>query len=294
MKVLAFKPNPRKPDQGFVRLTEMVDVQTVDGHKEQVEGEIIEAWTPEVAKVAELVGKELPDGWTLRDGPKGKQLLPPGEKRGGQSYRNTKEAFDAEQDSIWRSVALQQAIALTAQLPYDGRMEVRLKQRMDDVLPFADQMYAWLRKGVSLGVGQSRETVSPATKPSAPPGATSVSGGPPPKASTSAAGVSPPQGDAQGSPSDTSSAPRAQVADGTDATAAKGADTIRREGDAGDSAVEADTPGSPGAVTPQAVQTPGSPSRRQRCLHTEGIKTITKETGGSVDVCEKCGVVVNT
>jgi len=267
MRVLAFKPNPRKPDQGFVRLTEMVDVQTDDGHKEQVEGEIIEAWTPELSKIPDLVGKELPDGWTLRDGPKGKQLLPPGEKRGGQSYRNTKEAFDAEQDSIWRSVALQQAIALTAQLPYDGRMEVRLKQRMDDVLPFADQMYAWLRKGVSEG--------------------------PPPKASTGAAGVSPPQGDAQGPPSDTSSAPRAQVADGTDATAAKGTDTIRREGDAGDNTVEADTPGSPGVVTPAAVQTPGSPSRRQRCLHTEGIRTVTKETGGSVDVCEKCGVVMS-
>jgi hypothetical protein len=56
----------------------------------------------------------------------------------------------------------------------------------------------------------------------------------------------------------------------------------RREGDAGDNAVKPE----------EAVQTPGSPSRR-RCLHTEGIKTITKETGGAIDVCEKCGLVMN-
>jgi hypothetical protein len=238
MRVLAFKPNPRKPDQGFVRLTEMVDVQTDDGRKEQVEGEIIEAWTPELSKIPDLVGKDLPDGWTLRDGPKGKQLLPPGERRGGgQSYRNTKEAFDAEQISIHASVALQQAVIWSQ--PIEGVTG-------EATLILADEFYRWLRK--------------------------SVSEGPPPKASTGAAGVSPPQGDAQGPPSD----------------------TIRREGEAGDNAVEGDTPGSPGVVTPQAVQTPGSPSRRQRCFHTEGIRTVTKETGGSVDVCEKCGVVINT
>jgi len=267
VRVLAFKPNPRKPDQGFVRLTEMVDVQTDDGRKEQVEGEIIEAWTPEIAKIPDLIGKELPDGWTLRDGPKGKQLLPPKAKGEGPraAWANTEEGQKYVQERMDRRTALMQAVAYL-NIAGDALNLKALKGDWILVDSIADQIYAWLRQ--------------------------SVSDGPPPKASTGAAGVSPPQGDAQGPPSDTSSAPRAQVADGTDATAAKEADTIRREGDAGDNAVEADTPGSPGAVTPAAVQTPGSPSRRQRCLHTEGIRTITKETGGSVDVCEKCGVVI--
>jgi hypothetical protein len=83
---------------------------------------------------------------------------------------------------------------------------------------------------------------------------------------------------------------------GTSATGAKPEETavaeIGREGDAGDSTEGGgDTPGD-GAVTPREnVQTPGSPSRR-RCLHTEGIKTITKETGGAIDVCVQCGTVV--
>jgi hypothetical protein len=67
----------------------------------------------------------------------------------------------------------------------------------------------------------------------------------------------------------------------------------RREGDAGDSGVGVDTPGGPGTVAPKAAQTPGSPSRRQRCFHTEGIKVVEKESGGSVTVCKRCGVVLN-
>jgi hypothetical protein len=278
VKVLAFKPNPRKPDQGFVRLTEMIDVQTVDGHKEQVEGEIIEAWTPEVAKVAELVGKELPDGWTLRDGPKGKQLLPPKARGEGPraAWANTEEGQKYVQERMDRRTALMTAGEQWGQ--DHGAMGT------GNVLSWAEDFYGWLRE--------------------------SVSGGPPPKASTSAAGVSPPQGDAQGPPSDTSNVSPGvgqsrETVSPTARSSAPPRDTSsdeeahpssedRREGDAGDNTVEADTPGSPGAVTPQTVQTPGSPSRRQRCLHTEGIKTITKETGGSVDVCEKCGVVVST
>jgi hypothetical protein len=249
-KVLAFKPNPRKPEQGFVRLAEMIDIEVVGGGKTQAEGEIIEAWTPEIAKAAELVGKELPDGWTLRDGPKGKQLLPPKDQRGGGgSYRNTKEAFDAEQTSIHASVALQQAVELHA----------ALGNGWNGVETTANMMFAWLRKSVSgseptslreahIGVGRPQESDT-------------ISGG-----------------------EQTGSAPHSTEETSPDE---------RREGDAGDNAASGgDTPGD-GAVTPRddAVQTPGSPSRR-RCLHTEGIKTITRETGGAVDVCIQCGMVV--
>jgi hypothetical protein len=240
MRVLAFKPNPRKPEQGFVRLTEMVDVQTDDGRKEQVEGEIIEAWTPEIAKAAELVGKELPADWTLRDGPKGKQLLPPREGRGGGggSYRNTKEAFDAEQISIHASVALQQAV-IWAQPVGNVTAEA--------TLILADEFYKWLRKSVSEGPRLTR--------------------------AISAAGGSLIERDAQGPPSDTISG---EVPDPLQSTEGALPDD-RREGDA--------------AVKPEEAG--GSPSRRQRCLHTEGIKTVTKETGGAIDVCVKCGLVMN-
>jgi hypothetical protein len=255
MRVLAFKPNPRKPEQGFVRLTEMVDVQTEDGRKEQVEGEIIEAWTPELSKIPDLIGKELPDGWTLRDGPKGKQLLPPKEGRGGgpTAFRNTKEAFLLEQASIHASVALQQAVILLTSNTKDSGQHFG-----GDIEAWTKRFYHLLQsvsEGPSVGMYRG--------------------------ASVSAAGaVTTPIVSAQGPPSDTISDEQSPLSS-TEGAATSSED--RREGDAGDSAVK----------PKEAVQTPGSPSRRQRCLHPS-IKTITKETGGSVDVCEKCGVVVST
>jgi hypothetical protein len=241
MKVIAFKPNPRKPEQGFVRFEDET-----------------EAWTPEIAKAAELVGKELPDGWTLRDGPKGKQLLPPKEGRGGgqTAFRNTKEAFLLEQASIHASVALQQAVILLTSNTKDSNQH------------FGGDIEAWTKRFYYL--------------------LQSVSEGPPAKASVSAAGESLIERGAQGPPSDTISG---EVPDPLHSTEGVSPDE-RREGDAGDSTVGGgDTLGAE-AVTPREnVQTPGSLSRR-RCLHTEGIKTITRETGGAIDVCIRCGAVV--
>jgi hypothetical protein len=255
MKVLAFKPNPRKPEQGFVRLTEMVDVQTVDGLKEQVEGEIIEAWTPELSKIPDLIGKDLPDGWMLRDGPKGKQLLPPKEGRGGgpTAFRNTKEAFLLEQASIHASVALQQAVILLTSNTKDSGQHFG-----GDIEAWTKRFYHLLQsvsEGPSVGMYRG--------------------------ASVSAAGaVTTPIVSAQGPPSDTISDGEASTLPSTEGIPSD----ERREGDAGDSAVKPE----------EAAQTPGSPSRRQRCLHTEGIRTVTKETGGNIDVCVKCGTVMTS
>jgi hypothetical protein len=259
MKVLAFKPNPKKPEQGFVRLAEMIDVQTDDGRKEQVQGETVEAWTPEIAKVPDLVGKELPDGWTLRDGPKGKQLLPPKVKGEGlrAAWANTEEGEKYVQERMDRRTALMQAVASLAAGPRD-RTEKDL----------ADFFYAWLRK--------------------------SVSEGPPARASVSAVGAAEPR-IAQGPPSDTSSAPIAETKYDSAPWQSHGADTISGEG----ASTLPSTEGAPpddrreGEGDSAPVESQGSsPSRRQRCLHTEGIRTVTKETGGTVDVCIRCGTVL--
>jgi hypothetical protein len=228
MKVIAFKPNPRKPEQGFVRFEDET-----------------EAWTPEIAKAAELVGKELPDGWTLRDGPKGKQLLPPKAKGEGPraAWANTEEGEKYVQERMDRRTALMQAV-----VQWGGTASSYSSEATIDL---AEHMYAWLRKSVSEGPRLTR--------------------------AISAAGESLIERGAQGPPSDTISG---EVPDPLHSTEGASPDE-RREGDAGDNAVKPE----------EAVQTPGSPSRR-RCLHTEGIKTITKETGGAVDVCVQCGMVV--
>jgi hypothetical protein len=63
------------------------------------------------------VHKPLPDGWEVKKSKAGKDYLsPPRAARGGggggfaAAYRNTREGFEAEQDSIHRSVALKLAL----------------------------------------------------------------------------------------------------------------------------------------------------------------------------------------
>jgi hypothetical protein len=267
-KVLAFKPNPNNDKQGFVRFDDNT-----------------EAWTPELAKIPDLIGKELPADWTLRDGPKGKQLLPPKVKGEGPraAWANTEEGEKYVQERMDRRTALMQAVALLHDPPSGFGLA--------PVLELAIDMYAWLRESVSAprtvpepGTRQEGGTGSAPTQVGKQPAVgadTPVSEGPPLGASVSAAGVSARDGrDVQGPPSDT-------ISDGeqtSSALASTGPSDERREGDAGDTAVKPE----------EAAQTPGSPSRRQRCLHTEGIRTVTKETGGDIDVCIKCGTVVRT
>jgi hypothetical protein len=47
---------------------------------------------------------------------------------------------------------------------------------------------------------------------------------------------------------------------------------------------------------PQVSQPPGvaSPSRRPRCLHLKGTRTVDRAAGGRVEVCVECGVVIET
>jgi hypothetical protein len=47
---------------------------------------------------------------------------------------------------------------------------------------------------------------------------------------------------------------------------------------------------------PQVSQPPGVeyPSRRSRCLHLKGTKTVERAAGGRVEVCVDCGVVIET
>jgi hypothetical protein len=189
----------------------------------------------------------------------------PGSERGKRDYvpryTDTPDGFHENDERVDRRKALELAV---------GWVDVEnLQQSLDKIATTANAFYAWLRE--------------------------SVSGGPPAKASVSAAGASedPYKGlalkvDAQGPPSDTISGEDTHTLHSTEGASSDD----RREGDAGDSGAGADTPD--GAVTPhEAAQTPGSPSRRQRCFHAEGVKVITKESGGEVTVCIRCGVVIS-
>lgn len=118
--IASVKPNPNKPETGFVKFD--------DG---------TEAWTPEVVKVEALIGKPVPDGWTLREGDRGKQLLPPREKKGGgggfsAAFRNTEAGQRVEQDQMNRRTALMQAVTVSID--------------QGAVLKLADDYYAWLSR----------------------------------------------------------------------------------------------------------------------------------------------------
>jgi hypothetical protein len=152
--VVAVKPNPKKEGTGFAKLE--------DGS---------EAWTPELAKLEPLVGRPLPDGWTLKDGPYGPQLLPPKEKGAG-AYRNTRDGFLAEQDFMNRRTALMQAMA---QYAVDRQGDA--KPGLNIVLR-ANDLYAWLK--------------DPSTSAGSPPmraarGDTAGNSSPPPTADKGAA-----------------------------------------------------------------------------------------------------------
>jgi hypothetical protein len=244
VKVAAIKaaPSEKVPTAGFVMFA--------DG---------IEAWTPEVAKLEPLVGKDLPPDWTLRDGPRGKQLLPPKQGGGGPAaFRNTKEGFLAEQagrqrwqeieeDCRDRRTALMQAVEDTKD-KIGGDWQAR-----------ADEMYRWLKASggavsgerVSFGEGASN-------RPEAtPPGNTS-----------------PPQGSRQPPPGGDPT-PEPATSSGLERTAAKpGGASVEASGD--DAPLGEAPPGAAGNVLanlhfhgPWTDLTPTGqplPKGRWRCL----------------------------
>jgi hypothetical protein len=71
-------------------------------------------WTPDKALADTLVGKSIPEDWTIKQGDLGPQAFAPRPKTGGfggaAAYKNTKEGMLLEQDSIHRSVALKLAV----------------------------------------------------------------------------------------------------------------------------------------------------------------------------------------
>jgi hypothetical protein len=97
-------------------------------------------WTPEMDKAEPLIGKPIPEDWTRKQGEYGPQVFPPRPKKDGKgfsvAFRNTAEGQAAEQDSIHRSVALTQAVAV------GGFGELA---EWKNILPIADAFYTWLR-----------------------------------------------------------------------------------------------------------------------------------------------------
>lgn len=108
------------------------------------------------------VGKPLPEGWEIATSKAGKPYIKvpkPGGKGGfgggPAAFRNTKEGFLLEQDSIHRSVALQQAIALVAPVTLSAHATLDAAT----IIGAANDFYEWLRKpaGVvpAMGMGQA-------------------------------------------------------------------------------------------------------------------------------------------
>ena len=152
--IVAVRENPKNPGQGFVRIS--------DGATPPV---IIEAWTPEFAKAAELNGKPIPEGWLLKDNKAGtgKVLLPPKAGGSGGGYRNTREAFEAEAKSraAWQEVeeeakdrrtALMQAIEYAKTLQAHEGPNGPMYVMTAEVLNYSAEFFQWLRSSVSAPV----------------------------------------------------------------------------------------------------------------------------------------------
>lgn len=95
-------------------------------------------------------GKPLPDGWEVATSKSGKPYIKvPKAGKGGfgggaPAFRNTREGFLLEQESIHRSVALQRAVEAKA-AKWDS---------LTSIEEYADRFYAWLRATSTTAVGQ--------------------------------------------------------------------------------------------------------------------------------------------
>lgn len=161
--ITAVKPNPKNPAQGFVKITTMVKVPTPEDPTAEIPGETIEAWTPEFEKAEALNGQLIPDDWTLKDNKQGtgKVLLPPREGRGGGGggYRQSKEAFEAEQASrlAWQQVEEERKDRRTALMTAAELLRpAQEKNETGEVthglfVAVSDWMYEWLRSSPAAG-----------------------------------------------------------------------------------------------------------------------------------------------
>lgn len=158
--ITAVKPHPTKPGQGFVR------IQTDAGE--------LEAWTPEFSKVEGLNGKPIPEGWTLKDGPYGPQLLPP-KQQGGGGFRNTREAFELEAAGRlrWQAVEEDRKDRRTAIMTAFERASEN--EATTDTLELASRIYSWLSKSPPVaepGEGRTADTGPGEVLASTSPGST--------------------------------------------------------------------------------------------------------------------------
>jgi hypothetical protein len=95
-------------------------------------------WTPDKTKADELVGKSIPEDWTVKQGEYGPQALPPKPKGGfggPTAFRNTKEGQLVEQERMDARTAVMQATV-------EG---VFIKDT-------ANEIYAWLRQASGVAV----------------------------------------------------------------------------------------------------------------------------------------------
>lgn len=152
MRVLATKP--AADGKGFVKL----------GYTENGVEVEVEAWTPELGKVIALGAGPVPSEWILRDGPRGKQLLPPKQGRGG-SYSQSKEAFERSAASRreWQELEEERkdrrtALMTACELPMVREAGDPLKM----ALRLSEGLYRWLRESAGgRGAGPERKPDPP-------------------------------------------------------------------------------------------------------------------------------------
>ncbi len=137
MNVVTVKPNPKKPENGFVTFD--------DGS---------EAWTPDPKLAEPFIGKPLPSDWTLKDGPYGKQALPPKDGKGTAkaAYANTKEGMAYVQERMDRRTALMQAVLVRG--PEQAEWDVT-----------AERMFKWLRSTVEEPKVDTQSRAKPSVAP---------------------------------------------------------------------------------------------------------------------------------
>jgi hypothetical protein len=115
-----------------------------------------QVWTPDIEKAKALkIGEPIPSTWTLKQGEYGPQAFPPREGKGGGFKGRSPELEQFIQERMDRRTALMQAVAV-------------YREHLPSILPFADDLYNWLRSTTSgVAVLSKGAAVTPASSPAA-------------------------------------------------------------------------------------------------------------------------------
>jgi hypothetical protein len=139
-----------KKDDGTV--TKVTDVRFDDGRE-------VPGYDLPADKL--VVGQPLPEGWSVEMSARGKPYIKvPKERKGGgfgggaAAFRNTKEGQAIEQERMDRRTALMQAVANSGP---------DMPNYVPNVLKYADEFYAWLRRSANLPASSATGAGTPHT-----------------------------------------------------------------------------------------------------------------------------------